>query len=651
VCALEKTSRPGDKAHGPCAVLLLDCAVEAGWRGRLRRAVGRTTCAQAVDRIHTLAAALEQALPGGWRTFAAVHGTSASIAKALQQSAAAGVRRLVVIPLHPQRSESTSGRALEALYAALRGPHTQMAVEVRPSYGDDASYIDSVARSVLRQALERSAMPASHELVFVPNPGMERTFADYGSRAQLEQTAELVAARLGWDDQRWRLALPGNQSVDPAHALVCELGRFPSAASADESVIKTLVGLVRRGVHPTDLQHAGAEPLLRSSWRTLVERDVNELVMIGVSVHGALDCDGLRHCSKDQYRTLKRPHMEVVHLLTSLRERGIAEDCFIWSTCNRFELYGWLPGHSGRDAAIQTLKRELLGSACEPLMNVVEGRHAWRHLLRTAAGLNSALGGDGEVVDQLEGAVRTAHHAGSAGPRSDALVADAREAVAELRQSSAWGRHDHRYCWVALERLRRDLSASLSGNVLVLGGSTTSCSLLESLGSQFAVARDRMAVIYRGDRNGRLAKRLHDAVAQGRTMSVEHYTDAAVARALADADLVFLATDQREPVLHGRDLARVRDLHARPMLLIDFNTFASTDGVRGIPGTRLIEAEEVDRGVQEFNSQLVGDIGFQRAAAEASRWINNRAGIPEPRQERPEPRPRTHRRQSAGALA
>jgi glutamyl-tRNA reductase len=629
----------GETAQCTCGVLLLDvtAAVRSGLLGRLGRRVAgaRSERRDAALLLRRRAASLQKALPRGWGVFHAVHGFSdgaLGIDAALIAAEAAGVRRLVVVMMRPQFSQGLSGRALHELYARLCGRNSGLHVEVRASYADDAAYVEAVAHSVMREALARSAAPASHELVFVGGTRFAGD-QDSGYQQQLTHTAELVAARLGWDEDRWRVQTRADASASGGHVLTCSLGELPPPeAGAEGEFTKVLVGLVRRGVHSLDPQRARAEPLLKGSWRGLVERDVDELVMLGVCVHGAIaDSSGqsVRHCTKEEYRTLKRPHMEVVELLSSLHERKVFGECFVWSTCNRFELYGWLPREAARrEAIIGELRRELLGEPGKRFMNVLEGRAAWQHLLRTTAGLNSALGGDAEVVEQLDAAVRTAHHAGSAGPRCDALVANAQAAVHELRKGTNWGRFEHRYCWIALERLAPEFAGVLpDGDVVVLGGSTTSCSILEALGSRFGIARERISLFYRGERNGRLAKRMHAAAAQDRVLSVETYSDPEVASALARADLVLVATDQREPVLNGLRLGAGRDLAARPITIIDFNTFGSTEDLQGVEGVRLIDASAVDERVEGFNREIVDDVEFLAAAGEADRWIAERTGL------------------------
>jgi hypothetical protein len=169
----------------------------------------------------------------------------------------------------------------------------------------------------------------------------------------------------------------------------------------------------------------------------------------------------------------------------------------------------------------------------------------------------------------------------------------------------------------------------------VLGGSTTSCSLLEALTGRFGVSRERLGLIYRGERNGRLAKRMHSCVAREHVRSVETYQDPAVFRALSDADVLFLATDQREPVVEGARLRGVRDLPVHPMMVVDFNTLGSTAGVRGLAGVTLIDAQEIDARLEEFNRAAVSDPAFLAAAAEAGAWIDRRVGVRPLRARRP----------------
>ena len=119
-----------------------------------------------------------------------------------------------------------------------------------------------------------------------------------------------------------------------------------------------------------------------------------------------------------------------------LARSAAAREALVLSTCLRVEAYAVGPD-AGR------LELELLGrlarrAGCpfEELATVVEVRHgtdAARHLLRTAAGLESPVLGEPEILGQLRRAHRSAAAAAATGPAVEQLVAHALRAGRRVR--------------------------------------------------------------------------------------------------------------------------------------------------------------------------------------------------------------------------
>ena len=124
-----------------------------------------------------------------------------SIAGAIDRLRDSGVRRLVILPLYPQYSATTTAAVfdrVDAALAALAAPPERLAVE---DYHDDPAHIAAVAASI---AAARS--PFDHLLFsFHGIPARYAAAGDpYGTRCQA--TARLVAERLGLPADRWSLA-------------------------------------------------------------------------------------------------------------------------------------------------------------------------------------------------------------------------------------------------------------------------------------------------------------------------------------------------------------------------------------------------------------------------------------------------------------
>jgi glutamyl-tRNA reductase len=117
------------------------------------------------------------------------------------------------------------------------------------------------------------------------------------------------------------------------------------------------------------------------------------------------------------------------------RLAGSGGEAICLSTCNRTELY--VVGDDGERRAWETL-RALSGLDPEELRPVVYRLHedaAALHLFRVAAGLDSLVPGEGEILGQ----VRQAYEAGASGPILDRLFRQALHAGKKVRTHTAIG--------------------------------------------------------------------------------------------------------------------------------------------------------------------------------------------------------------------
>lgn len=124
-----------------------------------------------------------------------------SIGRALERLQSAGIARLVVLPLYPQYSATTTAAALDRVDAALArwpAPPERLAIE---DYHDVPGYIDALAASV------RAARAPFDHLLFSFH-GIPRRYATagdpYGERCHA--TARLVADQLDLPAKRWSVA-------------------------------------------------------------------------------------------------------------------------------------------------------------------------------------------------------------------------------------------------------------------------------------------------------------------------------------------------------------------------------------------------------------------------------------------------------------
>ena len=200
----------------------------------------------------------------------------------------------------------------------------------------------------------------------------------------------------------------------------------------------------------------------------------------------------------------------------------------------------------------------------------------------------------------------------------------AAELTEAVRSETSWGGYATSYCHTALTGIERESAVRMDlGNHVVIGGSTTSHSILRTLAEEYGVHGRRKTVVYRCH-HGQM-KLLRNALGDGRRLRVHAYSEESVIEAIAEADFVYFGIDHPDPVLDTKVLADLRDFGERPLLIMDFNSFGSMTGTDVPEGVSLWTSAEIDTVVTDRAADLASTDGFLAAVEEAGAWI--RAGI------------------------
>lgn len=126
------------------------------------------------------------------------------VAHGLEALRDAGARRIVVVPLFPQYSATTTAAASDQVGQALRRWRFLPELHTVVDYADDDAYIDALADSVRRH---RDEMGTGDHLM-VSYHGIPRRYVDQGDpyERRCEATTRALAARLGLADGQWSIA-------------------------------------------------------------------------------------------------------------------------------------------------------------------------------------------------------------------------------------------------------------------------------------------------------------------------------------------------------------------------------------------------------------------------------------------------------------
>jgi glutamyl-tRNA reductase len=245
------------------------------------------------------------------------------------------------------------------------------------------------------------------------------------------------------------------------------------------------------------------------------------------------------------------PLPQAGELAASLATEG---EAVCLSTCNRTELY--LVGEDAEERALAVLE-SISGLAGEQLRAVVyrlADEAAALHLLRVAAGLDSLVPGEGEILGQ----VRAAFEAGTTGPVLDRLFRQALHAGKKVRAETAIAESPASVSSAAAA-LAQQVFGRLDGcRVLLVGAGHVAELAARSLAARGA------SIAFVANRSPQRAVELASGFA-GEGIGLER-----AAAVLGEIDVVVSSTgspgwvlvrDEVEAALHGRK--------GRPLFLID----------------------------------------------------------------------------------
>lgn len=130
--------------------------------------------------------------------YAMRYGTPA-IADRIRALQAAGCDRLLVLPLYPQYSSTTTASVNDAVFDALKSMKWQPALRVVPAFHDRPAYIDALAQSLHDAFRQITWTPERVVLSFHGVPERLLTEGD-PYHCHCAKTARLLRQRMGWDE-------------------------------------------------------------------------------------------------------------------------------------------------------------------------------------------------------------------------------------------------------------------------------------------------------------------------------------------------------------------------------------------------------------------------------------------------------------------
>jgi glutamyl-tRNA reductase len=317
-----------------------------------------------------------------------------------------------------------------------------------------------------------------------------------------------------------------------------------------------------------------------------------------------------------------------------LRHQGILEEAVVLSTCNRSELYG-VPGDLSASAT--EAMEEYFTSFHQIPRGELHGRlYRWtgpeavRHLYRVAAGLDSMLLGEAEILGQLRSAYNQALDHGATGPVLNRMFQGALEVGKRVRSETEVGARPMSVALAGVKLAERVFGNLKGHSALILGAGAVAEQVVEHMRAR---GIGNLRVVNRSfNRAAELAQRVGgEAVAWESLESVLGMPDILVTSVTAGGPVLTRALLERALAARsGRpifvvDLAVPRNVAADAAGLYNLYLYNIDDLGEIVSQNKKARESEIPR-VEAIISEHIDKFEAWRGALEAGSIVNELRG-------------------------
>lgn len=326
----------------------------------------------------------------------------------------------------------------------------------------------------------------------------------------------------------------------------------------------------------------------------------------------------------------ERLHFSTKKLSDALQSAKTSEDLseiVILSTCNRVEFYGYAADGLLAENAILELVEKVHGLRREDWTQYLyrhSGKEAIRHLCRVAAGLDSLVVGENEILGQLREAFRAANEHETVHSLLYRLMEKALKVGKDVRHETRINEGAVSIPSVAVE-LAEKIFGRLGGErIMVLGTGDMSALALENLKNAGAMA------LYIVSRSRERAEPLLEKY-QAKWIALEEAWE----EHLQSVDILIASTSAPHPIIHYDQIKRVMSVRrGKPLFLVDIAVPRDIDPkVHSIEDVYLYNIDDL-KGVSSSNlSRRAGEIKsaeaiVDRAVLDYQSWMEQLAARP-----------------------
>ncbi|UQE74608.1 MULTISPECIES: glutamyl-tRNA reductase [unclassified Gordonia (in: high G+C Gram-positive bacteria)] len=292
-------------------------------------------------------------------------------------------------------------------------------------------------------------------------------------------------------------------------------------------------------------------------------------------------------------------------VVESLMQSRAVSEAMLVSTCNRIEVYAVVDAFHPALEAVGQVLGDHSGMAVGEMTDhayVHYSEAAVEHLFTVAAGLDSMVVGEQQILGQIRSAYTVADECRSAGSTLHELAQQALRVGKRVHTETGIDRAGASVVSVAIQRARavRGEGRPPMRRAVVIGAGA-----MGSLATS-QLAREGVTEMIVVNRTADRAAELAAGVAERYGVSARGVGFDDVAAAMADADIVVTATGSVTPVLQVGDVhqALIRRQSMVPLMICDLGLPRNVDTAAArLPGVHVIDIESL-RGVSEAKAAV-----------------------------------------------
>ena len=292
-------------------------------------------------------------------------------------------------------------------------------------------------------------------------------------------------------------------------------------------------------------------------------------------------------------------------------------EVFILSTCNRTEIYGLT---DNVQLLIQTLCTQTAGNAAtfNEIAYIKRGPEALEHLFNVAAGLDSQILGDYEIIGQIKQSVKSAREKGFIGATLDRMVNAVLQSSKAIKNQTALSGGTVSVSFAAVQYIKEKIANPAGKKILLLGTGKIGRNTCKNM------------VDYLGTTNITLINRTPEkAAALANELGLHYAPVSALSEQVAQSDIILVATNAADPTI----LASQLEGHGDKLIIdlsIPYNVEAAAQQLDNVT---LVNVDDLSKLKDETLQKRKAEVPKAKAiiashTAEFTEWYNMRKHIP-----------------------